>query len=220
MADSPDRDTAVTLNQAGDGRAASGDPAGALEAYTRALDIAERLAAADPDNTGYQADLAITLNRVGDVSVALADPMRASLAYTRALGIVEQLAGAEADTTDYQRMLAVCLTNVGDVRMLRGLPRERWTGFYAPDPAGALEAYTRALGIFEQLAGAEPDSTDYQRELAVCLVNVASSLESSGDDAAHDFWTRALETLMALDASGKLPERDREVLDWLTQKLT
>ena len=41
----------------------AGDLAGALEAYIRAVDIAERLVAADPDNTGFQCDLAVARRR-------------------------------------------------------------------------------------------------------------------------------------------------------------
>jgi hypothetical protein len=40
-------------------RVARGDAAGALDAYTRSLDLRERLAGTEPDNTGYQRDPAV-----------------------------------------------------------------------------------------------------------------------------------------------------------------
>ena len=45
----------------------AGTRQGALAVYTRALDIVERLARADPDNTNYQRDLAVSLDSVGEV---------------------------------------------------------------------------------------------------------------------------------------------------------
>ena len=49
------RALSVGLDRVGDVRVARGDLAGALDAYTRSLEIAERLAAADPDNTDTSA---------------------------------------------------------------------------------------------------------------------------------------------------------------------
>ena len=77
------RDLAVTLQRVGNVRAARGDADGALAAYTRALDISERLARADPDNTGHQRDLAVNLDRVGGVRAARGDAEGALAAYTR-----------------------------------------------------------------------------------------------------------------------------------------
>ncbi|HYB34342.1 MAG TPA: hypothetical protein VEF72_00070 [Mycobacterium sp.] len=55
----------ISLERVGDVRMARGDPAGALQAYTRAVDIFERLARADPDNTEYQRGLLISLRKFG-----------------------------------------------------------------------------------------------------------------------------------------------------------
>jgi hypothetical protein len=47
---------AFAVRALGRGRAVCGDPAGALDPYTRSLGIFERLAAVDPGNTQYQRD--------------------------------------------------------------------------------------------------------------------------------------------------------------------
>jgi hypothetical protein len=57
-------------------RVARGDLAGALDAYTRSLEIAERLAAADPDNTGYQRGVWVGACRVASPSSRWVMPQR------------------------------------------------------------------------------------------------------------------------------------------------
>jgi len=59
------REGAVLWNRKGDLARATGDLAGARDAYQAALAIAQRLAAADPTNAEWQYDLAISLDRLG-----------------------------------------------------------------------------------------------------------------------------------------------------------
>lgn len=59
----------------------------------------------------------------------------------------------------------------------------------------------------------------YQLRLGIGAWNVASSLESAGDATAHDFWSRAHQILVGLDASGRLAGGDRHLLDQVTRKL-
>jgi tetratricopeptide (TPR) repeat protein len=77
----------------------------ALDAYTGAKAIFERLASIDPENTNYQRDLAATMDRVADLRSAQ-DPASALEAYTRCLAISERLANADPDNVLYQRDLA------------------------------------------------------------------------------------------------------------------
>ena len=60
---------------------AQGDLAGALAAYEAGLAIAERLAAADPGNAGWQRDLSVSRNKLGDVRRAQGDLAGALAAY-------------------------------------------------------------------------------------------------------------------------------------------
>ncbi len=62
-----DPDLAVSWSKLGDLRVAQGDLAGALEAYGQDLEIAQRLAAADPGNAGWQRDLAVSWERLASV---------------------------------------------------------------------------------------------------------------------------------------------------------
>lgn len=58
-----DRDRIAALNKAGDVLSAQGDLAGARKAYEETLDIARKLAAADPSSAQAQRDLAVSLRR-------------------------------------------------------------------------------------------------------------------------------------------------------------
>lgn len=56
-----DRDRSVGFNEIGDVLVAQGNLPGALERYTRQLEIAEGLAAGDPGNSGWQRDVSVSL---------------------------------------------------------------------------------------------------------------------------------------------------------------
>ena len=88
---------------------ARGDPESALKGYTRAVQITERLASADPDNTDYQNNLALFLSKAADVRRDRGDHQAALQAHTRALEIRERLATADPNNTLYQRNLTISL---------------------------------------------------------------------------------------------------------------
>jgi hypothetical protein len=83
----------------------------------------------------------------------------------------------------------------------------------------ALEHYTRALHIREQLSAADPGNTGHQRDVCASHYSIASALESVGDPAAADHWVKAHHVAAALDDAGKLPDADRASYDDLTRKL-
>jgi tetratricopeptide (TPR) repeat protein len=98
-----------------------GETDGALEHYTQAGHIIERLAAADPDNTRYQRDVSLRLDRIGDILGERGDAAGALEHYTRALHIREQNSAADPDNIQYQRdvwvshyQIAAALESVGD----------------------------------------------------------------------------------------------------------
>jgi len=84
----------VTLNKIGDVQVAQGDLAGALQSYRQDLEIAERLAAADPGNAGWQADLAASHGKLGQVYAALGDTDEALSMFRAGRAIVAPLAEA------------------------------------------------------------------------------------------------------------------------------
>ena len=90
-----------------------------MTAHTRALEIPERLAPTDPNNTLYQRNL-LSLDRLGALREARGDHESALKAYTRSVQIAEQLARTNPDNTDYQNNRAVVRYRVADVRRGRG----------------------------------------------------------------------------------------------------
>jgi len=62
------RDASVSLDKIADVKRASGDQAGALEAYEKSLAIARRLAGIDPGNVGWQTDLVVSLYKIAIVA--------------------------------------------------------------------------------------------------------------------------------------------------------
>ena len=66
------RERSVALDQQGDLQGAQGDLAGAFKSYRDSLEIREKLAGQDPNNTGWQRDLSIVYERVGDAQFAQA----------------------------------------------------------------------------------------------------------------------------------------------------
>ena len=70
-------------------RRAQGDLGRALQAYEARLAIAERLAAGDPGNAGWQRNLSISHEKIGDVRVDQGDLGGALQAYEAGLAIAE-----------------------------------------------------------------------------------------------------------------------------------
>ena len=60
------RDLSVSYDNLGDVEVAAGKLDAAREAYERSLAIAERLAEADPSNSGWQRDLSVSYRKIGD----------------------------------------------------------------------------------------------------------------------------------------------------------
>ncbi|MDR3202592.1 MAG: tetratricopeptide repeat protein, partial [Bifidobacteriaceae bacterium] len=89
------------LGQAGDLDMAAGNLTDASDRFSAALDIAERLAGADPRNTGWQRDLSVSHERLGDVAVAVGDLAGARTHFAASLDIRERLAGADPRNTGW-----------------------------------------------------------------------------------------------------------------------
>ena len=99
----------------GDVAAAAGDLAAARAAYQAGLDIAARLAAADPANTEWQRDLSISHNKLGDLAVDAGDLAAARAAYQAGLDIAARLAAADPVNTGWQRDLERAQQKISDL---------------------------------------------------------------------------------------------------------
>ena len=136
-----------------DRRTAQGDLAGALESYQAGLDIAEKLAAADPGNAGWQRDLSVSHNKIGDVRTAQGDLAGALESYRASLDIREKLAADDPGNAGWQRDLLASYDRLGDMD-----PNSGWHA-KAADLADRLAAEGR-------LSPADAWIPDYLREKA------------------------------------------------------
>jgi tetratricopeptide (TPR) repeat protein len=139
----------------GDVLSAHGRLDDALSAYRAGLAVAERLAAADPSNTGWQRDLSVSQGKLGDVLSAQGRLDDALSAYRAGLAIRERLAAADPSNAGWQRDLSVSQNKVGDVLSAQGRLDD------------ALSAYRAGLAIAERLAAADPSNAGWQRDLFI-----------------------------------------------------
>ena len=133
------RDIMVADNDLGDVRIARGDLAGAVAAYEAALAVAEKLAAQDPSNSGWQRDLSVSFNKIGDVQSARGNLDAALKAYQDSHAIFEKLAAQDPGNADWQRDLIVSHWRLADLAEQR---REE---------AGARRHWQAALAIAKEL---------------------------------------------------------------------
>ena len=80
-----------------------------------ALDIAARLAAADPANTGWQRDLSVSHDKLGDVAAAAGDLAAARTAYQAALDIAARLAAADPANVGWRSDLKIMQQKIDDL---------------------------------------------------------------------------------------------------------
>ncbi|HET6387701.1 MAG TPA: hypothetical protein VFJ58_30300 [Armatimonadota bacterium] len=129
-----------------------------------ALEIFQKLAAADPKNPEYQAGVASSEQLLGKVLARQGYISRSHATYLAALAVRERLAARWTDNLDYQGDLGASLYAVGNIA----------TGRHELDKAAALQQ--RALAIRERLAKLQPH--DVQR-----LEDLGASQAATGDVA-------------------------------------
>ncbi len=108
---------------------AKGDLAGALKAYQQDLAIAQKLAAQDPGNAGWQRDLSVSFNKIGDVQSAQGDLGGALEAYQASLAIRQKLAAQDPGNAEWQRDLIVShwkLADLAEQRREAAEARRHW----------------------------------------------------------------------------------------------
>ena len=153
----------------GDHRLSRGSTVAALESYRRAQAIAERLAASDAGNAGWQRDLSVSHDKIGDVQVAQGNLPEALRLYRASLAIFERLAKADPGNAGWQRNLSVSYGNIGDVQVAQGKLPE------------ALTSYRASLAIRDRLAASDAGNAVWQRDLAISNERIGDMLAREGD---------------------------------------
>ena len=134
------RDLAVARSALADVLLAQADVAGAAVVHTSALDVLQALARAEPADAAIQRDLLVAWAKVGQLRLRQEDPAAALCRRTPPpRRSPAALAAREPHNHEWQRDLSVARLGAGDAHRESG------------DLAAALDAYTDALAIREQL---------------------------------------------------------------------
>lgn len=163
---------AATLNRIGQVLVDQCDLRGALDHYTRALEVSAAIARDDPNNLGRQFTLAVRLSRMGTVLKLLNDPEPAVPYYRRALQIRKQLVDDDRNNAVFQDHLGSSYADVGEIF-------ERLRKF-----DDAVIHYTEALRIRESLERRDPKNANWRvnREASAQALARVLSLRSENND--------------------------------------
>ena len=182
-------DVWVSHIKIGDVQVDQGSLNSALEGCRAGIVVVWRLATAEPDNARWQRDLSASYDRVGNVLVAQGDLEGPLKAYRAALAIDERLVAAAPDDPGSLQYLSVSHDNPPEpggggsrkrpmARRSFGQSRKKIGDVLVAEDAlnGALGAYRADLLIAQQLATADLDNAEWQRDLSISLARVADTL--------------------------------------------
>ena len=173
------RDVSVSLDFMADSLMQGGDSSladharqnTALEYYTRALEIAEKLCAFDPPNLTYQRDFSISLNKLGDMRTRAGEHALALELYSKALAVREGMLAQDKENMTLWFDRSTSHNKVGDALAALGRCDE------------ALPQYQAALRIRRTLRAGMPGNARYMYGQALCLENMAKlSLRQSASE--------------------------------------
>jgi tetratricopeptide (TPR) repeat protein len=177
----------------------------ALEPYTRAVEIHERLSGHEPANRAYAIELAKFSNNLADLLRSLGHLDMAMARNHQALAIVEDLARPAPSLSIEQ----------ADTHNLRGQILQ------GTNPALALASYRQAVDIFAVVGGQERSTElpEFHERFGDLLANLADwASERPGGDAAATVLSDAVTVYLELarrSAASGTPGEARSVLETL-----
>ncbi len=136
----------------------------ALGHHRQLLAIAERLAATDPTNAGFQRDLSVSYNKLGDLMVGLDNGAEAERFFRDGLAIAERLAATDPTNAGFQRDLSVSYNKLGDPARNAGRVED------------AIGLFETSLGTWRCLAEASAEVVDFRWEQRLPLSRLAALL--------------------------------------------
>jgi serine/threonine-protein kinase len=152
-----------------------GDTQAALASYRKALEIAQAMVQADPDNPATRRRLLMSYQKIGAIRMERGEPHEALACFERCLEL-SQAHGATGNDAGVQHDLAVIYQHLGETQLVLGRASE------------ALGSYRQALALIQGLVKADPNDRRNERDLAVCYVRIGE---------AHDVLAQKREALAA-----------------------
>jgi len=181
----------------------SGDTAGAMKSYQKALDIFQHLAKAAPKNVETQRGLATGYEKIAMILMTTGETNEALAQGYQALAIREMLVAAEPQSADALYRLAGCHNYIAGVLWDLG------------DLRGTLKNYEDALAEYQSLLATHPESTEYRRLAALMNVKVSGAYLGTGqlqESIQHGRQAvPALEVLASSDPSNMMLQRNLAV---------
>ena len=192
-----DRERSVALSEMGNLLLPAGDLPGARRSFEDSLQVARRLAAANPTSAQAQRDVSVSLERLGNVQVVAGDLPGAQRSFEYNLQMHQQLAAANPTSAQAQRDVSVSLERLGGVQVAAG------------DLPGARRSFEDSLQVARRLAAANQISAEAQRDIVVSLVKLAGIPESGVR------WSDALREMQSMKDRGVLAPSDERFLEAL-----
>jgi tetratricopeptide (TPR) repeat protein len=156
-----------------------GDTEGATKSVQTALEMREKLIAADPNNRDLQFELANSYQAVGDMLYTVNNLDDAFENYKKSLVVLEKLVADAPENLAYLNALTENHGRIGDISGLEGYPN-------LGDTPGAIENYRKAVSFGEKLtasgAASEKDALSYQNSLATWTTNLSMLESAIGDN--------------------------------------
>jgi tetratricopeptide (TPR) repeat protein len=169
----------------------SGNSAGALASYRKALAMREALAAAAPDNLDAQEEVARACQRVGSVLRNTGDYRGAIEIEQQALAMREKLVGVHPDEYKTKVRLAANYFTLGSAYSQLGMWEE------------TLDTRRRSLHLYKEVATRWPANSDATSALTTAIRYVGGALLELGRaEEAFPYYREALDReLAALDSN-------------------
>ncbi len=142
-----------------------GGSAAAKDSYGKALQVAESLSAADPDDARARQDIAKANLKIGDIFALSGDTAETLKRYREAQQVFDSLAQNDPQA---KVNLKKVTERIGSVQFQQG------------DLGGALESYRRYLQIAQELYQVNPNDVLARRSVALAFEKVGVSMAQTG----------------------------------------
>lgn len=148
-----------------------GDSSGARQSYLQALQLAESLHSANPQDPVSRRDLARARVKLGDLTALGGNRAEALQEYQKALQVFDELAASNPKDPDARRNVLAVANKVG------------FTHYQLGNLNAALASYRRCLEIARELYRADPSVASARRAMAVGHERIGEVLARSGNTA-------------------------------------
>ncbi len=175
----PDQTLVWSYFRMGDVDQVIGDTLSAKKEYTSGSELAEKLAAADPNNSSALSDLGISYINLGGIAQQLGQTQEALDDYQKALAVRQHRVELDPKDAKAQRGLSISFERLGDVTLQLGRTQD------------ALDYYRKMLAIRQTLCEADPADIPAQYALSVSYERLGDvTLQLGQTQDALDFFQK------------------------------